>query len=56
MGDLVPVFATMKALSGLDENEIKAILQETYQNMNDEIDFEVFLRVSLRFSQIMNNP
>lgn len=48
MGDLPSVFKKLKAFSELfTEDEIKEALGESYQNMDDEIDFESFLRVSL---------
>ena len=29
------------------EDEVKAVLEESYKDMDEEIDFESFLRVSL---------
>lgn len=48
VGDLPPVFAKLKAFTEMfQEDEIKAILGESCTNMEDEIDFESYLRVSL---------
>ncbi|KAI4305707.1 hypothetical protein L6164_029058 [Bauhinia variegata] len=48
MGDLPPVFRKLKAFNELlDEKEIKAILEESYKDMDQEIDFETFLRAHL---------
>lgn len=47
MGDLPPVFVKLKAFTEMfTEDEIKAILGESYKDMNGELDFESFLRVS----------
>lgn len=47
MGDLPPIFKKLKAFAELfTQDEIKAVLAESYQNMDEEIDFESFLRVS----------
>jgi hypothetical protein len=47
VGDLPPIFKKLKIFAELfTEDEIKAALAESYQNMDDEIDFESFLRVS----------
>lgn len=47
MGNLPPIFKKLKAFAEFfTEDEIKAVLEESYQNMDDEIDFESFLRVS----------
>lgn len=46
--DLLPVMVKLKDLGKiLSEVEIRAILGESYSNMNDELDFESFLRVYL---------
>lgn len=46
--DLLPVMVKLKDLGKiLTEVEIRAILGESYSNMNDELDFESFLRVYL---------
>lgn len=48
MGDLSPVFVKLKAFTELfTEDEIKAVLEESYKDIDEEIDFESFLRVSL---------
>ncbi|CAK8539022.1 unnamed protein product [Lathyrus sativus] len=48
VGDLPHVFNKLKAFSELfTEDEIKDVLAESYQNMDDEIDFESFLRAHL---------
>ncbi|KAK0588590.1 hypothetical protein LWI29_002948 [Acer saccharum] len=48
VADLPPVFAKLKALSEMfKEDEIKSILGESYKDMNEEIDFEAFLRAFL---------
>ncbi|KAK4769106.1 hypothetical protein SAY86_027256 [Trapa natans] len=48
VGDLPPIFAKLKAFSEMfTEDEIKAIVQESHTNMEDEIDFESFLRAFL---------
>lgn len=48
MGDLPAVFVKLKAFTGMfTEDEIKDILGESYKDMDEEIDFESFLRVSL---------
>lgn len=48
LGDLPPVVAKLKSLSDLlSEDEIKSILSESSHDMNDEIEFESFLRVFL---------
>ncbi|WJX65098.1 Fimbrin-5 [Trifolium repens] len=45
VGDLPPIFKKLKIFAELfTEDEIKAALAESYQNMDDEIDFESFLR------------
>ena len=47
--DLPPVMVQLKALGEiLTVKDIRAILEESYSNMNNEIDFETFLRVSLQ--------
>lgn len=53
MGDLPPIFAKLKAFSEMfTEDEIMAIMQESDANMDDEIDFESFLRVSQKKDSI----
>lgn len=48
VGDLPSIFKKLKAFSELfTEDEIKAALAESYQNMDDDIDFESFLRAHL---------
>lgn len=48
VGDLPPLFAKLKAFSEMfKEDEIKAIMGESHTNMEDEVDFESYLRVSL---------
>ncbi|KAL5794233.1 hypothetical protein ACOSP7_002827 [Xanthoceras sorbifolium] len=48
VGDLPPVFAKLKALSEtFKEDEITTMLGESYKDMNEEIDFEAFLRAYL---------
>ncbi|XP_022771704.1 fimbrin-5-like isoform X2 [Durio zibethinus] len=48
VGDLPPVFAKLKAFSEIfNEDEIKTILGESNSDMDEEIDFEVFLRAHL---------
>ncbi|XVF21077.1 hypothetical protein REPUB_Repub12eG0059600 [Reevesia pubescens] len=45
VGDLPPVFAKLKAFSEMfNEDEIKTILGESNSDMEEEIDFEAFLR------------
>lgn len=47
LGDLPPVVAKLKSISELlTEDEIKSILSESSHDMNDEIEFESFLRVN----------
>lgn len=46
--DLPPIMVKLKALSeNFNVEEIRAFLRESHSNMNGEIDFESFLRVSL---------
>lgn len=46
--DLPPLFAKLKAFSELfSEDEIKAVLEESFKDMGEEIDFESFLRAHL---------
>ncbi|KAL5988000.1 Fimbrin-5 [Asimina triloba] len=48
VGDIPPALAKLKALREmLTEEEIRGILAESYSNINDEIDFEAFLRAYL---------
>lgn len=48
IGDLPPLMAKLKAFSEMfNEEEIRNILGESGSDMNDEIDFEGFLRVSI---------
>lgn len=48
VGDLPPIMAKLKALRGkFTEEETRQVLGESYPNMDQEIDFEAFLRVSL---------
>ncbi|KAG5053529.1 hypothetical protein AAZX31_02G289700 [Glycine max] len=48
VGNLPPIFKKLKAFSELfTEDEIKDALAESYQNMDEEIDFESFLRAHL---------
>lgn len=47
MGDLPSIFVKLKAFTEMfKEDEIRAILEESYKDMDEEIDFESFLRVS----------
>lgn len=47
MGDLPNIFVKLKAFTEMfKEDEIRAILEESYKDMDEEIDFESFLRVS----------
>lgn len=56
MGDLPSIFKKLKAFSELfTEDEIKSVLADSYQNVDDDIDFESFLRVSF-FSPSKVNP
>lgn len=51
VGNLLPIMAKLKALRGkFTEEEIRQILGESYPNMDQEIDFEAFLRVRLLWS------
>ncbi|KAI9083294.1 hypothetical protein K1719_034826 [Acacia pycnantha] len=46
--DLPPLFKKVKAFDDLfNEDEIKGILSESYKDMDEEIDFETFLRAYL---------
>ncbi|XP_028756859.1 fimbrin-5-like [Neltuma alba] len=48
VGDLPSLLKKLKVFNELfDEDEIKASLRESYQDMNEEIDFESFLRAHL---------
>ncbi|XP_056171479.1 fimbrin-5-like [Syzygium oleosum] len=48
VGDLPPVFAKLKAFSEMfNEDEVRAILGESRTNVEEEIDFESFLRAFL---------
>ncbi|KAG4964217.1 hypothetical protein JHK82_038441 [Glycine max] len=48
VGNLPPIFKKLKGFSELfTEDEIKDALAESYQNMDEEIDFESFLRAHL---------
>lgn len=48
VGDLPPIFTKLKAFSGMfSEDDIKAILGESYDNMAEEVDFEAFLRAHM---------
>jgi plastin-1 len=48
VGDLPAVFVKLKAYTEMfTEDEIKDILGESYKDMDEEIDFESYLRVSL---------
>lgn len=49
VGYLPPVMAKLKGLTGVfSEEQIKNMLSESIPNANEEIDFESFLRVSMR--------
>lgn len=49
MGDLPPMLCKLKAFKDiLNEDDIKAIFSESSSDMSEEIDFESFLRVSVR--------
>lgn len=46
LGDLPPVLVQLKAIAGiLNEDEVKDILSESSSDLDQEIDFESFLRV-----------
>lgn len=48
VGDLPALFVKLKAFSEMfTVDEIKAVLEESCKDMDEEIDFESFLRVSL---------
>ncbi|CAL0315947.1 unnamed protein product [Lupinus luteus] len=48
VGDLPPTFKKLRTFNEVfEEDEIKAILAESYQNMDQELDFESFLRAHL---------
>ncbi|KAK7258336.1 hypothetical protein RIF29_23909 [Crotalaria pallida] len=48
VGDLPPIFKKLRTfIEVFEEAEIKDILFETYQNMDEDIDFESFLRAHL---------
>lgn len=48
VGDLPPIMVKLKAFSEMfNEEEIRNILGESGSDMNGEIDFEGFLRVSI---------
>ncbi|XP_062107251.1 fimbrin-5-like [Humulus lupulus] len=48
VGDLPTLFVKLKAFSELfTEDEIKAVLEESYKDMGEAIDFESFLRAHL---------
>ncbi|KAH9745116.1 fimbrin-5 [Citrus sinensis] len=48
VGDLPPLFAKLKAFSEMfKEDEIKAIMGESHTKMEDEVDFESYLRAYL---------
>ncbi|TKY57508.1 Fimbrin-5 protein [Spatholobus suberectus] len=48
VGNLPPIFKKLKGFAELfTEDEIKDALAESYQNMDEEIDFESFLRAHL---------
>lgn len=49
IGDLPPIMARLKAFSQFKEEEIKRILSESASDMDQEIDFEGFLKVHLSF-------
>ena len=50
VGNFRPIFKKLKGFSELfTEDEIKDALAESHQNMDEEIDFESFLRVSFCF-------
>lgn len=47
VGNLPAIFKKLKIFSELfTEDEIKAAFAQSYENMDEEIDFESFLRVS----------
>lgn len=49
LGDLPPMLCKLKAFKDiLNEDDIKAIFSESSSDMSEEIDFESFLRVSVR--------
>lgn len=46
VGDLPPVLAKLNAFSGtFDADEIKSVLDKSYPDADQEVDFETFLRV-----------
>ncbi|XP_057440866.1 fimbrin-5-like [Lotus japonicus] len=48
VGNLPPIFKKLKTFTQVfTEDEIKAILADSYHNMDEEIDFESFLRAHL---------
>ncbi|EEF30100.1 fimbrin, putative [Ricinus communis] len=48
VGDLPPVFVKLRAFTEVfNEDEIKAILKESYSKAEEELDFETFLRAYL---------
>ncbi|EOA18234.1 hypothetical protein CARUB_v10006726mg [Capsella rubella] len=48
VGDLPPVLSKLKAFNGtIDEDEIKSVLDKSYSNAEEEVDFETFLRAYL---------
>ena len=50
MADLPPVLAKLKAVTELlTEDEIKNILKESSPDLDEEVDFESFLRVCMLF-------
>lgn len=48
VGDLPPIFAKLKGFNKLSEDQIKAILGENNTSLEAKIDFESFLRVSIK--------
>lgn len=48
VGDLPSIFVKLKAFTEMfKEDEIKAMLEESYKDMDEEIDFESFLRAHI---------
>ena len=43
----VETMVKREAKAFITEDEVKAVLEESYKDMDEEIDFESFLRVSL---------
>ncbi|KAL0416425.1 UNVERIFIED_CONTAM: Fimbrin-1, partial [Sesamum latifolium] len=56
VGDLPSLLAKLKRFNGIfDEEEIRQGLGESHSDMNDEVDFEGFLRSYLEFYEKTQN-